>query len=315
MFEGGVFNASAYAAAMSDDLPSLGALRVVDAACRHGNYRAAGRELNISHAAISQQVARLEKQLNVSLFVREGVRMKPTPAGEELADGYRRALRTLERSLQRATTREAAPKLVVSLPTSLANPWLRHRLAVFGQALAAARIEVRSDAAEPDFSQVDVAVVLGDRERRGLWVEHLFDRYVTPVCSPGFQQAHGLNEPEHLQRTPLLIHDEESWQIWFAAAGLGPARLDGPLLDATMALGAAMDGYGVAMACRISASTELEQGRLVQPFDLWAATATRFHLAWPEDHPQLDRIHAFADWMKREIALSLADPQPFAGAA
>ncbi len=300
---------------MTDDMPSLGALRVIDAACRHGNYRAAGRELNISHAAISQQVARLEKQLSVALFVRDGMRMNPTPAGEELADGYRRALRTLERSQQRATTREAAPKLVVSLPTSLANPWLRHRLDVFGHALAAARVEVRSDAVEPDFHQVDVAVVLGDRERRGLWVEHLFDRSVTPVCSPGFQQAHGLNEPEHLERTPLLIHDEESWEIWFATAGLKPAALNGPMLDATMALGAAMDGYGVAMACRISASTELEQGRLVQPFDIWAPTSTRFHLAWPEDHPQLDRIHAFADWMKREIALSLAGPQAFAGAA
>lgn len=300
---------------MSDELPSLGALRVVDAACRHGNYRAAGRELNISHAAISQQVSRLERQLNVALFVRDGVRMKPTPAGEELADGYRRALRTLERSLQRATTREAAPKLVVSLPSSLANPWLRHRLDVFGHALAAARVEVRSDGVEPDFSQVDVAVVLGDRDRRGLWVEHLFDRSVTPVCSPGFQQAHGLNEPEHLDRTPLLIHDEESWEIWFAAAGLKPARLDGPVLDSTMALGAAVDGYGVAMACRISASTELEQGRLVQPFGIWASTSVRFHLAWPEDHPQLDRIHAFADWMKREIALSLTGPEPLAGAA
>lgn len=300
---------------MTDELPTLGALRVVDAACRHGNYRAAGRELNISHAAISQQIARLEKQLDVVLFVREGLRMQPTPAGEELADGYRRALRTLERSLQRATTREAAPKLVVSLPSSLANPWLRHRLDVFGHALAAAKVEVRPDAIEPDFHQVDVAVVLGDRDRRGLWVEHLFDRSVTPVCSPGFQQLHGLNDPARLEGAPLLIHDEESWPTWFAAAGLRPAALDGPVLDPNMALGAAMDGYGVAMACRISASTELEQGRLVQPFDVWAPTSARFHLAWPEDHPQLNRIHAFADWMKREIALSLAGPEPLAGAA
>jgi LysR family glycine cleavage system transcriptional activator len=300
---------------MNDDLPSLGALRVIDAACRHGNYRSAGRELNISHSAISQQVARLEKQLDVKLFVRDGAGMKPTAAGEELADGYRRALRTLERSLQRATTGAGAPKLVVSLPASVANPWLRHRLDVFGHALAAARVEVRPDGVEPDFTTVDVAVVCGGQPSGGLWMEHLFDRWVTPVCSPGFQQVHGLNEPEHLERTPLLIHDEESWQTWFAAAGLKPAKLTGPVLDPTMAIGAAMDGYGVAMACRISASTELEQGRLVQPFETWAETSKRFHLAWPEDHPQLDRIHAFADWMKREIALSLADPEPLAGAA
>ena len=300
---------------MSEDMPSLGALRLVDAACRHGNFRRAGRELNVTHSAISQQIARLEKQLEVKLFVRDGMTMKATPAGEELADGYRRATRTLERSLQRATSRDAAPKLVISLPASLANPWLRHRLDVFGQALSAAKVEVRADDIEPDFNRIDVAVVAGDESRPGLWVEHLFDRTVTPVCSPGFQQAHGLNDPEHLQRTPLLIHDEESWELWFAAAGMKRAALSGPVLDPGLALGAAVDGYGVAMACRISASTELEQGRLVQPFAIWASTPIRFHLAWPEDHPQLDKIHAFADWMKREINLSLADDVPLAGAA
>jgi len=299
----------------SDVLPSLGALRLVDAACRHGNYRRAGGELNVSHSAISQMVSRLENQLHVTLFVRDGMTMKPTPACEELADGYRRAMRTLERSLERATSRGPAPKLVVSLPSSLANPWLRHRLGVFGQALSAANVEVRTDHAEPDFTRVDVAVVLGDKPRDGLWMEHLFDRWVTPVCSPGFQQAHGLNEVEHLHHVPLLVHDEEAWELWFEAAGVKPAPLGGTTLDSTMAIGAAMDGYGVAMACRISASTELEQGRLTQPFDVWAATPTRFHLAWPEDHPQLDKIHVFADWMRREISLSLADPEPLAGAA
>ena len=292
---------------MGDELPSLGALRLVEAACRHGNFRRAGRELSVTHSAISQQVARLEKQLGVKLFVRDGVTMKPTSAGEELADGYRRAIRTLERSLQRATT---PSKLVVSLPSSVANPWLRHRLGVFSQALSSARVEVSSDGSEPDFNRVDVAVVSSNVPRGGLWMEHLFDRSVTPVCSPGFQQAHGLNEPEHLERTPLLVHDEEAWELWFAAAGVKPASLSGPVLDPAMAIGAAMDGYGVAMACRISASTELEQGRLVQPFNIWAATPTRFHLAWPQDHPQLDKIHVFADWMKREIGLSLADPEP-----
>ncbi len=300
---------------MSDDVPTLGALRLVDAACRHGNFRRAGRELNVTHSAISQQISRLEKQFDVKLFVRDGMVMKPTDAAQELADGYRRATRTLERSLQRATAKEPA-KLVVSLPASVANPWLRHRLGVFGDALSATRVEVRADDAEPDFTQIDVAVISGEGVRPGLWVEHLFDRTVTPVCSPCFQRKHGLNEPEHLQSATLLVHDEEAWELWFAAAGMEGRKHAGAVLDPSLALGAAMDGYGVAMACRISASTDLEMGRLVQPFDIWAPTSTSFHLVWPEDHARLDKIHAFADWMKREISLSLGeDAGQMAGAA
>lgn len=297
-------------------MPSLGALRLVEAACRHGNFRRAGRELNVTHSAISQQISRLEKQLDIKLFVRDGMAMKPTAAGEELADGYRRAARALERSLQRATAKQAA-KLVISLPGSVANPWLRHRLGACGAPLAAAQVEVRAEAAEPDFNRVDVAVIEGEPGRDGLWTEHLFDRKVTPVCSPGFKQQHGLNDPAHLAGAPLLVHDEEAWEAWFAAAGLkGPAPLDGPLVDPSLAIGAALDGYGVAMACRVSASTDLELGRLVQPFDIWAPTSSSFHLAWPEDHPRLDRIHAFADWMRREISLSLGEEAvELAGAA
>ncbi|MGE5565748.1 MAG: LysR substrate-binding domain-containing protein [Parcubacteria group bacterium] len=297
--------------ALTDELPSMAALRLVEAACRHGNFRRAGRELNVTHSAISQQISRLEKQLDVKLFVRDGVTMKATAAGEELADGYRRAARALERSLERATA-GAAPRLVISLPASMANPWLRHRLNVFGLELAMAKVEVRRDEIEPDLSRVDIAVVLGDRDRPGAWVEPLFERLVTPVCSPAFQKTHGLYKPEHLSRAPLLVHDEDGWRTWFAAAGFGAPELSGPVIDPGSAIGAAVDGYGVALACRVSAGTELEQGRLVQPFPLWASTGVRFQMAWPKEHPRLDQVHAFADWMRREVALSLASELPVA---
>jgi LysR family transcriptional regulator, glycine cleavage system transcriptional activator len=297
--------------ATTDEMPSLSALRLVEAACRHGNFRRAGRELNVTHSAISQQISRLEKQLDIKLFTREGMTMKPTAAAEELADGYRRASRALERSLERVTTR-TAPRLVISLPASLANPWLRHRLDVFGRELSSAKIEVRRDDIEPDFSRVDAAVVTGERARPDAWVEPLFERAVTPVCSPAFQKAHGLYKPEHLLRAPLLVHDEEAWRLWFAAAGVSAPEAAGPVIDPGSAIGAAVDGYGVALACRVSAGTELEQGRLVQPFALWAPTATRFQMAWPKEHARLDQIHAFADWMRREVALSLASELPAA---
>jgi LysR family glycine cleavage system transcriptional activator len=294
---------------ITDELPSLSALRLVDAACRHGNFRRAGRELNVTHSAISQQMSRLEKQLGVKLFVRDGGTMKATAAAEELAEGYRRAARALELSLERIAAK-AKPRLVVSLPASLADPWLRHRLDVFDRELSMTKVEVRRDDVEPDFSRVDAAVVLGERDRAGAWVEPLFERIVTPVCSPAFQKAHGLYRLEHLSRAPLLVHDEDAWRAWFAAAGLGQPDLSGAVIDPGSAIGAAVDGYGVALACRVSAWTELERGRLVQPFPLWAQTFTRFQMAWPKEHARLEQVHAFADWMRREVALSLASRLP-----
>ncbi|MDN3719042.1 LysR family transcriptional regulator [Roseibium salinum] len=48
---------------------------------------AAGRELNVTHAAVSQQVRSLEKFLGLQLVVREGRGIALTPEGEQLFEG------------------------------------------------------------------------------------------------------------------------------------------------------------------------------------------------------------------------------------
>ena len=46
-------------------LPSLSSLRTFDAAARHDSFSAAARALNVTHAAVTQQVRALEKDLGV----------------------------------------------------------------------------------------------------------------------------------------------------------------------------------------------------------------------------------------------------------
>ena len=53
-------------------LPSLSALRAFEATARHLSFSAAGREMNVTHVAVSQQVRKLEEHLGVSLIVRRG---------------------------------------------------------------------------------------------------------------------------------------------------------------------------------------------------------------------------------------------------
>lgn len=73
-------------------LPSLTALRAFDATARHGGFAGAARALNVTHAAIAQQVRGLEADLSVSLAVRTGRTVSLTEAGNrlavELAEGF-----------------------------------------------------------------------------------------------------------------------------------------------------------------------------------------------------------------------------------
>ncbi len=68
------------------DLPPLSALRAFCAFSQEGTMSAAGAALNVSHAAISQQLRGLEEHLGVALLDHSGARPVMTEAGQRLAD-------------------------------------------------------------------------------------------------------------------------------------------------------------------------------------------------------------------------------------
>lgn len=63
---------------------SLEAIELVDAIARHGSFAAAGVRLNRVPSTISYAVGKLEEQLGMLLFVRNGPRVTLTAAGEEM---------------------------------------------------------------------------------------------------------------------------------------------------------------------------------------------------------------------------------------
>ena len=64
-------------------IPSLNWLRVLDAAARHQSFTSAERELNMSAAAVSQQILALETYPKKPLFLRSANKVCLTPEGYE----------------------------------------------------------------------------------------------------------------------------------------------------------------------------------------------------------------------------------------
>jgi DNA-binding transcriptional LysR family regulator len=83
---------------------SLDLLQILDTIERQGSFTAAAAVLHRVPSALSHAVAKLEDELNIALFVREGRRAILTPAGRTLLDDGRHLLRAaadLERRVQR----------------------------------------------------------------------------------------------------------------------------------------------------------------------------------------------------------------------
>lgn len=301
---------------MSRRLPPLNALRAFEAAARHLSFRKAAEELNVTPAAVSHQIKGLEDHVGVALFRRMTRALLLTDAGQAALPLLREGFDKLAEAAARIAAHESADVLTVSVGPSFASKWLVPRLDRFRAAHP--QIDVRLDANDElvDFRQdgVDVAVRYGSGAYPGLRADLLFGELVVPVCSPALLSgAHPIRTPDDLRHHTLLHLDwrmedtaAPNWRMWLLAAGIkgiDPTR--GPRFNIeSMAVQAAVEGHGVALADSVLVQDDLAAGRLVTPFELSLPGPTRFcyFLVSPEATAGQPKIAAFREWILAEAA-------------
>ena len=179
-------------------LPPLNALRAFEAAARHMSFSKAAEELNVTPAAISQQIRALEDIVGVKLFRRLTRALLLTDAGRAALPAMTEGLDLLAEGYQDMRRQEEAGVLTISVAPSLAAKWLVPRLEGF-RALHP-QFDIRIDATDrlADFERgdVDVALRYGDGKYDGMDVRCLMSELSTPVCSPALLEgASGGDEP------------------------------------------------------------------------------------------------------------------------
>ena len=126
------------------------------------------------------------------------------------------------------------------------------------------------------------------------------------MCSPTLLKGRDpLRKPADLGRLTLLhSNDRQGWSQWLdyaGVAGVDPSR--GPVINqASMAIDAAVDGQGVALARTALAAWDLIGGRLVRPFGPAMPVAFAYWIVCPKTAAKLPKIVAFNDWLQAEAA-------------
>jgi LysR family glycine cleavage system transcriptional activator len=289
-------------------LPPFFALRALEAAARHRSYSRAAEELSVTHGAVSQQIRRLEVELDAQLFARRGNAMVPTPAAEHLAGEIGRGLDILQNAVAQFNAAAERDPLVISLDPQFANRWLPSRLPKLLSDVAGANLEVRVEERRSDFTTdgVDAAIRYGAGRWENVEARQLFAETLFPVCSPKIAAEHPMREPQDLLTAPLLHHGYRPWSLWFNAFGLeSPPRTGLLFEDSVMLLEAAAQGLGVALARSGLIEADLAAGRLVRPLEKAVASDLGFYVVWRADSRKLRRIHALRDWLVAEAADSL----------
>jgi LysR family glycine cleavage system transcriptional activator len=289
-------------------LPPLAAVRVFEAAARHGNFTRAAAELGMTQAAVSYQVRLLEERLGTPLFLRTPRRVTLTEAGARLAPVVSEALEAIRAAFE-AVRGDADGALTVSSLHVFAANWLVPRLGAFRAAHpgVSVRLEVGNRLVDFAREEVDVGVRSGFGSWPGLEAHRLLDVRFAPFCGPALLERAGgrLEAPADLLRLPLLSPGDPWWATWFEAAGVpcpglaerGAIRFDSQQMEGA----AAIAGQGVAILTPELWAGEVAAGRLVQPFPAVADAGRSYWLVYPAARRGSRKIRAFRDWLLAEV--------------
>lgn len=297
---------------MARRLPPLNALRAFEASARLGSFVAAAAELNVSAAAVSQLVRRLERYLDTPLFQRLPRGLVLTEQGRDWLPELSAGFNLLGESTARLRAKQADGLLTITTLAAFANGWLLPRLHRFRDRAPRIEIILRTSRSLVDFrsEHVDLAIRFAPAPGRGLHGERLCGEELFPVASP--QLLRGGRTPGGLAALAAypLLHDIDAhpeqpwlgWRAWFERAGLDPSPATRGLqfTDSVVMLGAAAAGLGVALGRDTHVAPFLERGQLIRVTqESWRAEWSYF-LAAPAVQFRRPTVRAFVDWALEE---------------
>lgn len=208
---------------------NLNRLAVFVAVVRAGSFTAAAEQLGLTKAMASQHVARLEKELGVTLLVRSTRRMALTEAGAIFHTDCVRILGDAEAAIERVGKSRETP--VGTLRITAASD---HGPAVVAPALAGfmqrhpqlkVDFEVSDHIADPIAERFDVSVRIGWLRDSTLHAARLSAFRQCPVASPAYLAAQGTpRRPDDLARHRWIALSVLSSPLRWTFTASGGAR-------------------------------------------------------------------------------------------
>ena len=283
-----------------DRMP-LGALRVFEAVATHLNFSAAAEALNVTPAAVSQQIKSLESYVQVPLFRRNGRRVEITEEGIELLPAVRAGLDRLESAVHLIKQRGRSGPLQITLLTSFLQIWLVPRIRSFRRKHPDIELRFHTSSELVDFSRtpIHVGIRFGRGNYPNLHTEKLLDDWIVPVGTPQLIKQHGMIERgADLSRYPLLEGDDPSWRIWQKTAEEIAWQSRPPTIDDTAGLMvAAEEGLGFALARWTMVARSLQKGTLKMASREALPYGSAYYFVCPQKYLTLPKVARFRDWL------------------
>ncbi|KZM50221.1 LysR substrate-binding domain-containing protein [Labrenzia sp. OB1] len=282
-------------------LPSLNSLKTFTAVAETKSLSAAGRELNVTHAAVSQQVKSLENFLGLQLVVREGRGIVLSPEGEQLFEGLSRGFEAILETLDELLREDIARPLNITVTPSFAVSWLMPRINDFR--LKHPDIELMlnptAEVVELKPGGVDLAIRFGKGDWPGFDSELFICTNFAVVGASCLIGDKRIEKPEDILEFPWLSeYGTNELTIWMESQGVVPTgKLNITHLPGYMVLEGVRRGEGISATAKMFLEADIATGNLKVLFEEGVYPGTGYHLV---TRPGVKRppLKAFMSWLR-----------------
>ena len=290
-------------------LTSLDVLHVFLSVAESGGFTASANKLNIPVATVSRKIAQLERELRVTLFVRNTRNVRLSPEGEVFYAQVAPALSNVQDAINQLSHDVQALSGVIRItaPSDLVN---QHLTAVFARFLrlnpdVSLHFHLNTDIMNLVSEHIDLAIRAGALADSGLYARHLFDVRLKLFATPEYLAAMpAIMEPAQLLDCNLLtlktIHT-----LSFQRAGIAhkiPIKTQTGNVQANemnTLIAFCIAGTGVALLPDVSVRSYVAQGQLVEILPDCIFDAVPIHALTPEKNPPA-RVRRLIEHLKEQ---------------
>ena len=284
-------------------LPSLTSLRAFEAAARLQSFSLAARELNVTHAAVAQQVRGLEEHLGCELVFRQGRGLALTAEGARLAQAVAEGFRVIGAAVEELVTTAPGSPVRVTLTPAFAAQWLMPRLKSFWSAHPEVPISLHPEKRVVDLRRegIDLGIRFGNGKWPGLEAEFLTAAHYVIVGAPSLLQGRENLTTADLSALPWVI--EQDWPealTWLRSFGLRPDAMNiSYIRTEELALSAARQGYGLHVEAAALMEPDVESGALRIVGRVMDDSLAYYLVSRPG--PKRPELKTFMKWIKAAV--------------
>lgn len=248
-----------------NQFPSLDDLLALDALARLGTMHKAGKELALTHGAISRRIARLSDTLGVPITQADGRGVRLTESGHKLAQATRKSLSILETTVKQLAEEGSYQSIIVSCERSIAARWLIPRLSDFQKKFPEDSIHLSVGGGSLNFERegIDLALRRIDFPLNPAWqTMPLVAEAMGPVMAP--TMVANFKEENYLALGSKSR--QEGWEKWLQANPEQPKPYDIQFFDHHFLVAeAAIGGLGIGLVPQLVAIDAVTNKQLLAP--------------------------------------------------